>query len=170
MSVKKIIIVSLVVCVGAILVFPMFEAMTSHHKHHVYYKARTNVSQIRYAFMALIMYNHAAIDVLPLNQNFQLDGDPFQIITGNPPENLGWRNTIYIDESGKEMVDRWGQPYWCRIEQMANTNHIFVKAWSAGPNKRNDNGEKDDINSWGESNPRKWRLNKFIYNCCSKSK
>ncbi|MDA3798569.1 MAG: hypothetical protein PF692_05765 [Kiritimatiellae bacterium] len=103
MSVKRIIIVTGVVCLGVFFVFPMF-TRTTRHKYPPYNKVHIQVVQIEQAFKQLIVDNHNFSDVFPVNEDFKMDDSVCLIMSGSPPEDLGWRNTIYIEMSEKEKL------------------------------------------------------------------
>jgi len=59
------------------------------------------------------------------------------------------------DRSGRVFVDFWGMPFRYRCAWDANGNvrpGIHNKEsydlWSCGPNRKDENGEGDDINNW----------------------
>jgi len=63
-----------------------------------------------------------------------------------------------VDRSGQAMApylenlpkDAWGEMLFYEWPNSKSSNGIKPAIWSAGPNKRNENGSGDDINNWAE--------------------
>lgn len=125
---------------------------TSKKPSPLYYKVQTKVNIVRYAFEGFLMDNNT--NVFPVNQNFEVNQSVLGVLSGTSSETF---KCVYIELSDTDLRDYWNKSYWCRIVDCDQTNKPLVRVWSEGPNKRNDNGQKDDINSW-ENNYKKWKF------------
>ncbi|MDA3799398.1 MAG: hypothetical protein PF692_09990 [Kiritimatiellae bacterium] len=154
MKSKKIKYVIVVFVVLFVCHFAILEVAGYLHKRkRLYQKQVVYVSFVKEAIRGFIYYNRDNT-IFEINSAFCLDSRKKDILNGETTNDISTNRYIYLDDMDLEVIKKRGYVFWGMIETNSAGN-IGVNVWSEGPNKRNDNGLKDDINSW-EKNYRKW--------------
>ncbi|WP_237226006.1 type II secretion system major pseudopilin GspG [Rubinisphaera sp. JC750] len=65
-----------------------------------------------------------------------------------PTDRNGQAMAPYLESLPK---DAWGEMLFYEWPNSKTSNGIKPAIWSAGPNKRNENGSGDDVNNWAEA-------------------
>jgi hypothetical protein len=119
-------------------------------KKRLYQKQVVHVSFVREAIRGFIYYNRDN-KIFEINSTFCLDSRKKDILSGNTTNDVSTNRYIYLNDKHLDEFEKRGYVFWGMIETNSAGNIDDVRVWSEGPNQRNDNGLKDDINSWDES-------------------
>ncbi len=118
-------------------------------KKRFYQKQLVYVDFVREAIRGFI-YHNPDNTVFKINDIFCLDSRKKDVLSGNTTNDVSTNRYIYLSDQHLDEFEKRGYVFWGRIETNS-TGGIYVNVWSEGPNKKNDNGLKDDINSWDKS-------------------
>lgn len=64
-----------------------------------------------------------------------------------PSEINGQQVKPYLD---KQYIDPWGQGFFYEYPTSKTPNGTRPAIWSAGPNRKNEQGDGDDVNNWND--------------------
>jgi uncharacterized membrane protein len=123
-----------------------------HKRKRLYQKQVLYVDFVKTAIRSFIYYNRDNT-VFKINDTFCLDSRKKDILSGNTT-NYVTANRYILDKYNLDEIKQREYVFWGCIKTNS-TGGIYVEVWSEGPNQRNDNGLKDDINSWDKSY-KKW--------------
>jgi hypothetical protein len=150
----------LVVSIALILLFGLRYRTASSEQGRTW----SDIHTIK-AAITLLIEDHGNAALIELESIENLNETLLCIFLGNQIGNINSEKLIYFNRSSSrissngQMVDSWGQPYAIkinhdrlRVEKQFNSDAFRI--WSFGPNRIDEHGNHDDINSWNTPRPR----------------